>query len=110
MKTFKSLIVAITLLTCTVSKANNGEETISKEVGNRVKQSVITPESIKQKKITQKITVCFLVNENGKVTEVNVCTKDLAAKRDLENQFMNLCFKELAPCVRHSIDINFLLL
>jgi hypothetical protein len=110
MKTLKSLLAAIVVFTFVSARANTGEEITLKEVGNRVKHTVIMPESMKQKHGTHKITVRFLVNEEGKVTEVSAETKDKDAKRDLENQFMNLCFKELSPCVRHSIDINFLLL
>jgi hypothetical protein len=110
MKTLKSLLIAITICATSFAHANTGEEAISKEISNRVKHSVIMPQSLKQKNAEHKVSVCFLVNEEGKVTEVNALTKDKEAKRDIENQFMGLSFKELAPCVRHSIDINFLLL
>jgi len=110
MKTLKSLFIAIILLVSFQYKANTGGETVAKEVSNRVKQAVIMPESMKQKNGSHKVTVSFMVNEEGKVTEVNALTNDTDAKRDLEKQFMHLSFKELAPCVRHSIDINFLLL
>lgn len=110
MKTLKLLFTALTIFTAFSIHANNGEELVLKEVGNRVRQAVKMPESMKGKNGSHKVTVNFLVNEEGKVTEVQAQTKDKDAKRDLENQFLHLTFKELAPCVRHSIDVNFLLL
>lgn len=72
------------------------------------------PESMKQNAALypngQKVTVSFVVNEQGNVTEASAKTKDMNAKKDLEQQFMKLNFKDLKSGVQHEIDINFVIL
>jgi hypothetical protein len=105
----KTIILSLSLFLMSVSlKANTGEET-TKEVSHKIKESVIMPESLKQKHRSEKVTVDFLVNETGQVIEVNAKTKDTATKRDLEKQFLQFKFEGLKPCVTNSIDINFLM-
>lgn len=103
----KTIILSMGLFFMTLSgNANTGSEA---EAGNKIKQVVTMPESLKQKHRSEKITVNFIVNESGKVIEVNAKTNDKDAKRDLENQFIHLKFEGLNPCVMNSVDINFLL-
>lgn len=110
MKTFAQILFFFSLLISNAGYSNNGEEAINKEISNKLRKAVIMPESLKGKHGPHKVTVTFLVNEEGRVTEVYAGTKDREAKRDIENQFLQLYFNELSPCVRHSIDINFLFL
>ena len=103
----KTIILSLSLFLMSLSlSAYTGGEA---EAGNKIKQVVTMPESLKQKHRAKKITVNFIVNESGKVIEVNAKTNDIKAKRDLENQFINLKFEGLKPCVLNTVDINFLL-
>lgn len=104
MKTI-NLILITSLFLFYSAKAINGEN--NSENSKMVRSCINVPESIKQKHKTEKITICFVVNEKGDVIEVNAKTKDALAKKDLESQFLKLNFKELPACTTNSIDINF---
>lgn len=105
----KATILSICLFLMSISvNANNGEET-ARDISHKIKESVNMPESLKQKHRSEKITVNFVVNESGKVTEASAKTKDAEARRDLEKQFLQMKFEGLKPCVVNTIDINFLL-
>ena len=106
MKT-KLITLALTLLSC-AGFSNNGELNTT-EISRKVKTALTTPESIRQKNRSETITIRFVVNETGKVTEVLANTKNKDTKANLEQQFMNLEFKELPACVQHSIDVNFVI-
>lgn len=106
MKTLKSLlIVAATLVfytnTITANTAGNGE------MMKKIKSALNMPESMKAKHSSKKVTVHFAVNEKGDVNEVCAITNDKSAKKDIETQFMKLNFPGLLPCVKNSVDINF---
>ena len=81
------------------------------ENSKQIKTSLVMPESMKKQASHhpegQKVSVYFMVNENGQVIESDARTKDPEAKRDLDSQFMKLNFTGLAPCVRHEVEINF---
>ncbi|MGZ3920433.1 MAG: hypothetical protein ACXVO9_07585 [Bacteroidia bacterium] len=103
----KSIILSFGIFLISLSlNANLGA---GSDVNNKIKQAVTMPASLKQKHRSEKITVTFVVNESGKVIEVSAKTNDKEAKRDIENQFINLKFDGLKPCVMNTIDINFLL-
>jgi hypothetical protein len=111
MKILKSILIVISLVTLNpIVNAGNNTDLSTKDLREKVKQSISTPESIKERHRSQKITVYFTVNGNGQVIEANAKTQDKKAKEDLEKQFLRLTFEGLKPCVRNSIDINFLML
>jgi hypothetical protein len=97
---------ALTLLLALNLNAGN-----SNGPAQRIKSSLTIPECMKEQASRhpdgQKVLICFVVNEKGDVTEVSAKCKDVEARRDLENQFIRLNFKDLAPCVLHEIEINF---
>jgi hypothetical protein len=109
MNKVKQIIFGTLFFVSFFAAANNGE-LVNKEVCSKVRKAVIMPESFKSKSSTHKVSVRFAVNEAGQVAEVCVITNDKDAKRDLEQQFFQMNFKELEPCVRHSIDITFVFL
>lgn len=90
--------------------AGNGSEISTKELSEKIKHAITTPESIKEKRRSEKITVYFTVNEQGQVIGANAKTTDKKAKEDLEKQFLRLSFEGLKPCVENCIDISFLVL
>jgi hypothetical protein len=110
MKTLKLLVLVLSLAYVTSASANNGGEVSTKELSDKVKQSITTPASIKEKRHSEKITVYFTVNTEGQVIEVNARTTDKKAKDDLEKQFLGLRFEGLNPCVQNSVDIHFLII
>jgi hypothetical protein len=105
MKTI-ALISAFFLLSLSNNANNDSEKDM---IGKKISQALTMPESLKQKSQNEKVSIRFVVNESGNVSEVNALTKDLQAKRDLEAQFMKLTFKGLPACVTNSIDIHFVL-
>jgi hypothetical protein len=107
MKTLATIFMALTL--CGNAKAGNATE----ENSSKIKTSLVMPQSMRQQAARhpdgQKVSFSFVVNETGKVTEVSAKIKDAEARRDLEAQFMKLTFASLEPCVRHGVEINFIL-
>jgi hypothetical protein len=110
MKTLKSLVLLLSLVCLTSASANNGGDNSTKELSEKVKHSITTPESIKEKRHSEKVTVYFTVNKEGQVIEANAKTSDKKAKEDLEKQFLRLKFNGLNPCVQNSVDIHFLII
>ena len=99
---------ALLLSFTTIVKANDDTNVLlAQSLSKKVQTALVMPDAFKQEAKTQKITIYFAVNENGKVTEVNAVTNNKEAKTDLEKQFAQLNFKGLQPCVYNSIDVNF---
>jgi hypothetical protein len=77
----------------------------------KIKSALTIPECMKKQSSRypggQKVLICFVVNEKGDVTEVSAKCGDPEARHDLESQFILLNFKDLAPCVAHQVEINF---
>lgn len=104
MKTINLILITL-LFSVYSAEAINGDN--NSDNSKMVRSCINVPESIKQKHKTEKITICFVVNEKGDVIEVNPKTKDVLAKKDLESQFLKLNFKELPACTTNTIDVNF---
>lgn len=82
---------------------DNGKNKFSKKI-----QAVLsTPKCLKGKANVEKITICFVVNENGDVTEAAAKTANPEVRAHLQKQFMTLNLEGMAPCVTHSVDVNF---
>ncbi|MBL7936233.1 MAG: hypothetical protein JNM51_10555 [Bacteroidia bacterium] len=107
MKTLTSLICILVLITTSL-RANGGSDELIKNLSQKVKNNLKVPESLTQKRQSQKITFYFLVNDYGDVIEVNAKTNNLEAKRDLEKQFKQLNFKGFTPNSLGIIDVNFI--
>jgi hypothetical protein len=107
MKTISASILAL-LLSINLNAGNsNGNP------ADKIKPSLTIPESMKREASRhpdgQKVLICFVVNEKGDVIEVSDRCKDAEARRNLEAQFIRLNFKDLAPCIMHEIEINFVM-
>jgi hypothetical protein len=107
MKTITIILALLISFTYTVKANDDTNVSLTHSLSKKVQTSLVMPEALKQQAKTQKITIYFSVNENGKVVEVNAVTNNKEAKADLEKQFMQLNFKGLQPCVYNSIDVNF---
>ncbi len=107
MKTLKSLIFLLCFFSLSVNAATDGEAPLH-ALSKKIKSALNMPEALKKQKQPQKITIYFVVNECGDVTEADAKTENKDAKADLENQFMKMNFKGLQPCVRNSVDVNFI--
>lgn len=100
------LILGITLTT----NANNGTDgALYQNLSKKVQSSITAPETLKQENQTQKITVLFAVDEQGKVISATAKTKNKTVKSDLEKQFLGLNLSGLEPFVYNSIDITFVI-
>jgi hypothetical protein len=106
MTAIKSLILVLVLLSG-ILKSNNTTDDSLKSASLKIKESLKMPADLTHGNRSQKITIYFSVNENGDVVKVNVKTKNIEVKKDLENQFLQLNFKGLKPAVSNSIDVNF---
>lgn len=105
MKTILTFILAITL--STLAQANNTDRSVIQLMSRKVQQSLVMPESLKQHGKAQTVSIWFVVDSEGCVTDVTVNTKDQEARADLEKQFRQLNFKGLTPGVYNGIDVSF---
>ncbi len=105
MKTFKSPLLALILFFSfsTALAANDKPKTFSQKI-----QAVLsTAKQLAPASGNEKITVCFVVNDDGDVTEVNAKTSNKEIKRHIETHFIGLNLCGLQPCVTNTIDVNF---
>ncbi len=107
MKTITLIFALLMSFTYSVNANDDTNVSLTHNLSKKVQTSLVMPDALKQQAKTQKITIYFAVNENGKVTEVNAVTNNKEAKADLEKQFIQLNFKGLQPCVYNSIDVSF---
>jgi hypothetical protein len=107
MKNLKSLVFTLAII-FTISQAS---ALTNDKGGNKFSQKIrsvlSTPKCLKNKSTTEKITVCFCVNENGDVTEVSAKTNNPEIKAHVEKQFMTLNLKGLQPCVTNTVNVAF---
>lgn len=106
MKTLKSLLLIVALFstftTALAGTHDKGPSLFSK----KIKAALSTPSSLKSGS-SEKITVYFVVDAEGKVTEANAKTTNKEAKQHIEKQFMTLNLKGLTPCVTNTVDVHF---
>lgn len=108
----KTIIFSLVLIlgTTLISNANNGSDgALYQHLSKKVQSIITTPEALKQENQTQKITVLFAVDEQGKVISVSAKTENKDVKSDLEKQFLGLILSGLDPFVYNSIDIKFVI-
>lgn len=104
MKTFKFIILVITLLTGTSSFANEGTDSKS-ALNAHVQQELRAHLSIKIER-SEKVNVVFTTDETGKVNLVIASTKDPELKKAIESKFLQLQFKQLKADVAYGITLN----
>jgi|SRR6218665_1331245 len=108
MNTIKSLLLVLALFILighvgATTTGDKGKNAFSK----KIQSALSAPKGIKPKSGPEKITVCFVVNEQGTVTEACAKTANPEVRQNLQKQFMGMNLQGLAPCVTHSIDVNF---
>lgn len=105
MKTVKSplLLIAFLISLSTAVAAKDKPKTFSQKI-----QAVLsTSKQLKTTAATEKVTVYFVVNDDGNVTEVNAKTQNAEVKKHIESQFLSLNLCGLQSCVTNTIDVNF---
>lgn len=107
MKTLTSLLLLLSLTLFTNQAFSSNTDKGKSPFSKKIQSALSTPKCLKNKAAAEKITVCFVVNDNGDVTEANAKTENAELKGQLQNQFMAMNLKGMAPCVTHSIDVNF---
>ncbi|MES2681338.1 MAG: hypothetical protein V4635_15695 [Bacteroidota bacterium] len=107
MTNFRSLLLALALITGPVltSGAHNGDK--GPNFSAKIRSVLSTPNCFKNKTAHEKVTVCFVVNQNGNIIEANAKTNNAEVKQHLEKQFLGLNLKGLTPCVTNTVDVNF---
>jgi hypothetical protein len=104
MKTFKSIILALTLLTGISSFANDGND--AKNMLNAtVQQELKSRLSVKIER-SEKVSVVFTTDANGKVNLAIANTKDPELKKAIESSFLKMEFKQLKADVAYGITLN----
>lgn len=98
-------MLAICLSINTVKATVTGAD--KNKLGKKIQSALSTPETVKHKNKSEKITVYFCVNAEGKVIEVNAKTNNKEIKQHLEKEFLTLTLPDLKPCVTNTIDINY---
>ncbi len=99
------LLLAICLSVNTIKAAETGAD--KNKLAKKIQSALSTPETVKHKNKSEKITVYFCVNTEGKVIEVNAKTNNKDIKQHLEKEFLTLSLPDLKPCVTNTIDINY---
>ena len=101
-------IILSTVLVLTlagITKANNGHE--HESVMEKIRKNINLSEAAQPKQSSVKVDVLFKVNESGKVIEVKADTDNKQIKKELEEQFLQLSFNGLNPCVTNTVPIRF---
>jgi hypothetical protein len=108
MKTLKFLLIAfILVIALKPGRVSANSFSPAKVLGEPCKESKITWRKPGKGHLShEKIGVCFVVNDNGDVTEVNVKTNDQKTKRQIEKQFFDKSFKGLEACVINCVEVG----
>ncbi|MBL7919181.1 MAG: hypothetical protein JNJ40_02640 [Bacteroidia bacterium] len=101
------LVLTICLSVNTIKATETGAD--KNKLVKKIQTALSTPESVKHKNKSEKITVYFCVNAEGKVIEVNAKTSNKDIKQHLEKEFLTLTLQDLKPCVTNTIDINYVI-
>lgn len=108
MNTIKSLLLVLAMFILIgqvgATTGDKGKSAFSK----KIQSALSAPKDLKTKSGPEKITVSFVVNEQGDVTEACAKTNNSEVRQHLQKQFMGMNLQGLAPCVTHSIDVNFI--
>ena len=104
MKTFKSIILAFTLLTGISSFANDGNN-VKNSINAGVQQVVKSQLSIKIER-SEKVEVVFTTDEAGKVNLAIAKTENAELKKAIESRFLKMQFKQLKADVAYGITLN----
>ncbi len=107
MKNFKSLLLFLAFILMSSQALTAGNDKGDNKIGRKIRAALSTPKCLKNKSQTQKVTVCFCVNENGDVVEVSAKTTNKEIKEHVEKQFLTLNLKGLSPCVTNTVDVAF---
>ncbi|HOZ88019.1 MAG TPA: hypothetical protein PL029_09685 [Bacteroidia bacterium] len=107
MTNFKSLLLALALITGPVLSSHAFNNDKGPDFSARIRSALSTPKCFKNKNTHLKVTVYFVVNQNGEVIEANAKTNNAEVKAHLEKQFLGLNLKGLTPCVTNTVDVNF---
>ncbi len=101
------LVLAICLSVNTINATVPGAD--KNKLIKKIQNALSTPETVKHKNKSEKITVYFCVNAEGKVIEANAKTSNKDIKQHLEKEFLTLTLPDLKPCVTNTIDINYVI-
>jgi len=108
MKTLKFLLIAFILVSAFYPCKGYAKNSLNpvRIFGEPCKQSKINwRKPSKANSSEQRISICFVVDDHGNVTEVNVKTNNQKTKRQIEKQYFSLRFKDLEPCVINCVDV-----
>ena len=101
------LMLAICLSVNTIKAVVPGAD--KSKMVKKIQSALSTPDAVKHKNKSEKITVYFCVNAEGKVIEINAKTNNKEIKQHLEKEFLTLTLPDLKPCVINTIDINYVI-
>jgi hypothetical protein len=109
MKNLKSLIVVLALVFSSQTFAGNNNDNGGNKLFSKKIQKVLSAAKVKSNSgKSEKVTVNFVVNDNGDVIEACAQTSNKEIKQYVEKQFMTLNLKGLQPCVTNTVDVNFI--
>jgi len=83
--------------------AKEGNEELKKENISKIN----LPASLKKTGYNEKVKVYYVIDKNGKVTNVAASTENKELKSSVENQFKKLSFPGMTPNIGNIIIINF---
>ena len=107
MKTLKSLLFCLSFIVLTNQASALSLDKGKNPFSQKIRSALSTPKCLENKATTEKITVSFVVNDKGDVTEAFAKTENPELKAQIQKQFMGMNLKGMAPCVTHSIDLSF---
>lgn len=106
MKTIKTIITVVALLSTVISYANGNEGT---SVNTDIQKELYTGNSFGIKR-SEKVNVIFTTDFSGKVDLVIVNTDDAELKKAIEEKFSRMQFKGLKTDVAYGITLDFRLM
>ncbi|MCD6066154.1 MAG: hypothetical protein K0S33_980 [Bacteroidetes bacterium] len=104
MKTLKSIILLVALLSNLHSFANNGSDTKS-IINANVQKELKSHLDIKIEH-SERVEVVFTTDENGKVNLAIAKTENKELKQAIETKFMEMHFAQLKADIAYGITLN----
>ena len=92
----------------TAGMASNPSGNDKESTNKKIQSAVSLPKEFKTFGFSEKVKVIFTVDEKGIVNYEVAVTKNAALKQEIEKQFKQICFKELAAKTPYTIAINFI--